>query len=344
MNVLSFLPKMYFPKSIYMGNKAVIFFQTIKDKKKALIVSRNFYGKNKEFIDSLGAISKLILHQGEPRVTEVEKIQQKLSASDQEYLIAIGGGSIIDLTKIIKLKLNVKMVAVPTTIGSGSEVSQFALLTKNNSKEVTSSEEMLPDAIILSPKLLETLTDNQIFFQSLDALTHSLEALVSRLSNPLSDMLSIISFEAIYNNLINFKEKKQISIENIQIASILAGLAQSSAGTGLVHSFAHYLGPKYNLSHSQTVTTFLIPVLKLNIGNTDKYKKIESIPGFSSSNLIEKIEDLYNKLSITAKFHFKDNAEKTSEEIKKDICTLTNPFPPANNQIQEILERFYDKR
>lgn len=332
-NILTFIPKIYLPQSIFFGSRSMIFFKTIQDKKKLFIISKSFQEKNKEFINSiLINNSKSFNQSGEPTIQDFNKLKNYCQKNKFDYLVAIGGGSVIDLVKLVKRDLKTKMIAVPTTIGSGAEVSQHALLINKQSKQVFSSPDLLPEIVIINPDYLKSLFKKQIIVQSIDALSHALEALVSKMSNIFSDSLALRAIDNIYFNLNN----KKLNLEELQISALLAGLAQSSAATGLAHSFAHYFGAQQNINHSQAVSIFLLDVLKLNIKHTDKYQKLDQLKNLSAKNFISRL----SKLIKPGKIKINNNLKDIANAIKKDICTLTNPYSPTTEDVIKILKKY----
>ncbi len=340
--ILSFIPKMHLPGSIFFGSQSLSFLNTISNHKKLFVVSSGFNINNKDLVKQLTNGSKLIFHSGEPTELDVEKIKKESKGS--KTIIALGGGSIIDLAKIIKRDLGIKMVAIPTTIGSGAEVSRFSLIidSKTKKKNVITSSDLLPEVVIYNPLLFKTIPRQELVYQTIDAFSHAIESLVSKMSNPASNMLSAVAIDYLYEGLEEISRGKinDEILEKIITASFLAGLAQSSAATGLAHSFAHYFGPKNNISHSRAVTIFLLDVLELNAASCDKYKKLNNLKNISEKNFIPKLKKLFNKLNATKEqIRLKENILVSSEQIRKDICTLSNPYSPKTEEISLIVKK-----
>ena len=342
--ILPFLQKIYFPASIFLGKQSFMFLKAIQHERKLIIIPKSLKDDNKELLISLfGDEFECFFQDREPQIEDFNKLKEHCQKNNYDYLIAVGGGSVIDSVKMVKKELNIKMVAFPTAVGSGAEVSQYVLLIDNGVKKVFSSPEFLPEIIILNTSFLNSLTKEQIIFQSIDALSHGLESLASKASNHFSDILALDSIEIIYKNLnkLNEKGNKEEILEELQIASILSGLAQSSAATGLCHALAHYFGVKNNISHSKAVAVFLTDVLDLNSKHTDKYRKIGRLKSLSSDNFVENLQELFSKLEIKLeKINvLSEDIIKAAEEIKKDICSLTNPYSPSLEEIIEIIKK-----
>lgn len=340
--ILSFIPKIYFPGSIFFGNKSISFLKTIEKSKKLFVISSGFGTKNEGFVKELAKGSQVVFHSGEPTYSDVEKVS-KLGKKAQ-VIVGLGGGSVIDLVKVVKRDLKIKMVAIPTTVGSGAEVSRYSLITDplTNKKNVIISSYLLPEVVIYNPLLFKSIPKQEIIYQAVDAFSHAIESLVSKISNPASDMLSLIAIDNLYESLekISRNGLNQEILEKIITASSLAGIAQSSAATGLTHSFAHYFGAKNHIAHSKAVTIFFLDVLELNAKSTDKYKKLNNSKNMTEKTFIPKLKKLFAKLNVlNERITLNEDILLSSEQIRKDICTLSNPYPPKTEEISSIIKR-----
>lgn len=338
-DLLAFIPKTYFPKAIFLsGNyKAVINLMT--SKRVVFLVSKTFQKANNNLLSDLADGASIYSHSGEPTLQDVNGLEKKLGDRKFDLLIAFGGGSVIDLAKILKKNLKVKLLVIPTTIGSSSEVSQFSLVTKNNKKVIYHSDELLPDAVIFDYKLLMSVDKRLLALQGIDALAHALEALVSRLANPISDAFALSAIDEIYKALLELKKKgkSKETLEKLKIFAIMAGLAQSSAGTGLIHAFAHYFGPKNKIPHAQAVAVFFLECLNVNLNNSDRYKKLDSLKLLSSKNIVDKLTNLFKDLDVKQRIKFKGDLDEAVNQIKSDVTILTNPFAPSQEMIKDLI-------
>lgn len=342
---LAFVPKIYFPGALYFGANGMQFLKTLEGTSAMIIVSKTAFGtlsaKLREFIGD----APVVMQSGEPTELHVNKIIQKARACKAECLVAIGGGSVIDPVKIAKSELAISMVAIPTTIGSGAEVSQYAPIIDSSSrvKKVASGQHLLPETVILNPGLLHTLRREQIIIQTLDAFSHGLESLVSKLSNPLSDSMAMYSLDLLYEELGDIAKNENVDIDilgRIQIAAAFAGLAQSSVATGLAHAFAHYLGGRYGIPHALLIAMVLPDVIDLNIKNGVSYDKLQRTHAFANRNLSEMISTLWEQLELTSPaVPVSDPLDVIADGIRKDVCALTNPYSASADDILKILQR-----
>ena len=340
--ILSFIPKVYFPGSIFFGKQSFSYLKTINASRIIYVVSSHFAKDNRELAKQLVGSSKLIIHSGEPTELDVKRLRK--SSKNSDIIIALGGGSVIDLVKTVKKELGLKMVAIPTTIGSGAEVSRFSLITDSNAgkKNVISSPDLLPEVILLNPLLYKNLEKREIIYQCIDSLSHAIESLVSRFSNPLSDMLSITSLDNLYESLLQLKngDMNEDLLDSMKTASLLSGFAQSIAATGLIHSFAHYFGAKNGIAHSKAVSLFFLDVLELNARSTDKYKKLNNLKNMSEGNFIRKLKALFAGVDLPQqKITMKEDVLVSAEEIRKNISTLSNPYSPKLDEIALIIRK-----
>ncbi|WP_250278825.1 1-propanol dehydrogenase PduQ [[Clostridium] colinum] len=292
-----------------------------------------------------------------------------------DVVIALGGGSVIDATKAIihfgKNILNIDkvlLIAIPTTSGTGSEVTSFSVITDKEKgiKYPLVSDKLLPDIAILEPNLTKTVPKHITADTGMDVLTHSIEAYVSKNANDFSDALAIKSILLVFENLeLCYKDGNNIKArEKMHIASCLAGMAFNSASLGINHSIAHILGGKYHIPHGRANAILLPYIIEFNsniIGYENsfsktaiRYSEIAKFIGSTANNtrsnvryLINKILTLQKNLNIpkTLKETKIDlsNFELIKEEMAKialeDKCTITNPILPTKEDIIKILEK-----
>jgi len=346
--ILSILPKIVFPDSIYFGRNSLMYLKTIDKEKTFVLASRKAFEKNNERLNQYLSGCKIKKMSGEPKKSEIDDLYNDIKHFDT--LIGVGGGSVIDLAKTAKLnREKIKLIVIPTTSGTGSEVSRYSIVIDDNGeKHPIVSEKLLPDVVLLDPSLLVSLPLFETFYTSIDALAHCLEGLVSRASNPFTDALALKSIDIIIPNLekvIEYPNEIEIR-ENLQIAGLLAGLVQSSASVGLIHSFANYFGPKLSIPHGVAIGTFLIDILDTNMKNTDKYKKLNGTVYLNTNNVLERLKEVFEKAGFDyhkKRFDFsKTNIDEAAEKIRNDVCTKTNPFIPSIENIKEIIRRLQD--
>lgn len=310
----------------------------------------------------------------DPPIQLVVKGIDAMQKASPEVIIALGGGSAIDAAKamkdfakqIISMK-EVEFIAIPTTSGTGSEVTSFAVITDNEkgTKYPLVSDSLLPDVAILDPDLVKSVPGKITADTGMDVITHALEAYVSTKANDFTDALAekalALAFKYLvkaYNNGNDMKAR-----EKMHNASCLAGIAFNSASLGLNHGIAHVLGGKFHIPHGRTNAILLPHIIEFNanISGYDtnefsraaqKYAHIAKLLGLSSSNarmgvrsLINEIKKMQKEMDMPTNLKAcgiaVDEVNKLKEEIAslalKDACTATNPKAPTNLDVIEIL-------
>jgi len=224
-----------------------------------------------------------------PKIDEVEQLLFVNKEKKFDAVIALGGGSVIDTAKIFtyiqgskknyKLtdlidtrhsfsdKINIKLFAIPTTAGTGSEVTPFATVWDGlaRKKISISGDSLFPYCAILDPFLLETLNYDNLLYPALDTISHSLESLWNKNRTPLSTILAIKSLSLSEKNILNaLAGNNQKSKAALLEASTLAGLAISQTKTAIAHSISYPLTINYQVPHGLASSFTLLELLKLN--------------------------------------------------------------------------------
>ena len=212
---------------------------------------------------------------GEPTDEMVDKMLRVIDGKFYERIIAIGGGSIIDMAKLLvfgdglncekifaegaTLPRKRKLIVIPTTCGTGSEVTMISVMhfKQKGMKMGLAVPALFPDEAVLIPNLLRTLTYEVFASSSIDALIHSVESFVSPKATPYSRAMSRDSIERIvrgYKALVKGGDKKLPCDEELYsflTASVMAGISFSNAGTGAVHALSYPIGGIYHVPHGK---------------------------------------------------------------------------------------------
>lgn len=328
---------------------------------------------------------------------------------EPDCIVALGGGSPMDAAKIMwliyehpevdfsdlamdfmdirkrivafpQLGQKAKLVCIPTTAGTGSEVTPFAVITGDDgTKYPITDYELLPNMAIVDSDLMRDIPKGLTRASGIDALTHCVEAYVSMYATPFSDALALEGIKEIftylpraYKNLGNDLEAR----EHMAHAATIAGMAFANAFLGIDHSCGHKLGAYHHLPHGVCVSLMLDEVIRFNAAKVpakmgtfsqyeypkavEKYVQIASLLGVkgksdeeSIENLISKIDEL--KQSIDLPLSIKDagvkeedflaSLDEMSEAAFNDQCTGTNPRYPLISEIKELyLKAYYGKK
>ncbi len=299
----------------------------------------------------------------EPSVDDIESAFQNLKGKNFDAIIALGGGSVIDFSKSLALKfsypdynlrelnpfenikLKIKLITIPTTF-SGSDVSFAVVLTDKNKKLPMGNYSLVPLIDIVDPEIMPK-NEDLVRSTGVDAFVTAIEAIVSNTSNILTDALAEKSIRIVYDNLKDAMDNNENARENLTIASIMAGLAFSNSGSGLVHCLGHSFGSTFHIMHGTSVGLFLPYVIEFNLKHEETRKKYERIAGildFNVDELVGKILEFFREikqpvrvrdLNIDEKIYL----EKLDEMVEKaamDSELAFNPIFVSNDDIREI--------
>ncbi|MEW8957242.1 1-propanol dehydrogenase PduQ [Clostridium sp.] len=365
---------------VYFGQGALNALDFIKDKK-VLIITDPFMVKS-GMIDSVttplknnkveySIFSDIV---PDPPIETVVQGIEEMAKINPDILIALGGGSAIDAAKAIKdfsLKIantkEVEFIAIPTTSGTGSEVTSFSVITDKakGAKYPLVSDELVPEVAILDPELVKSVPNFITADTGMDVLTHALEAYVSTKANDFTDALAEKAIKLVFENLVEaYKNGGNLTArEKMHNASCLAGMAFNMASLGLNHGIAHAIGGKLHIPHGRTNAILLPHIVEYNAdikGYTDvKYSeaakkyaevaKLLNLPGgnvrAAVKNLISSIERLQKDMNMPKTLmdckvqdeDFNKVKENIAEMALKDACTATNPKNPTKEDVMEIL-------
>ncbi|MDR4949617.1 iron-containing alcohol dehydrogenase [Neobacillus cucumis] len=253
----------------------------------------------------------------EPTVENIEQVFDATAAQNYDVLIGIGGGSVLDTTKILSvLKTNdasveqllgtdlvsnpgIPTILIPTTSGTGAEVTPNAIVTlpEQELKIGIVSKYLLPTLVILDPILTLKLPKPITAATGMDAFTHSLESFISTKANPISDMFALESIRLISSSIVEaYQNGESIEArEKMLVGSMYGGMALTSAGTAAVHALAYPLGGKYKIPHGVANSMLLPHVMKYNMDAiTDRLALVAEpmgirAQGLSNQELAEKV-------------------------------------------------------
>ena len=341
----------------------------------------------------------------DPSFETIKKGVARMNNFSPDVIIALGGGSAINAAKgmwlfyenpeadINGLKLKfmdirkrtykyptlgkkTKLVAIPTTSGTGSEVTSFAVITdrKLNMKYPLADYELTPSVAIVDVDLVKKKKKIQTADTGMDVLTHAIEAYVSNMASDYTDGLAEKAIEIVFDYLEEAynNENNLLAREKMHNASTIAGMAFTNAFLGINHSLAHKIGAEFHISHGRTNAILLPYVIKYNATMPTKFvsfpkyehyiadykysllaKRIGiefNSPKEAVDKLIEKIKDLNKKLNIPKSFieygisenEFLSKIDSLANKAFEDQCTNTNPRLPLIEELKTIMvDAFY---
>ena len=354
---------------IHIGDKFEEVISKIKAKKAFIVTDSIMYkiGLTKKFENILKEknIDYRIFNEVEvdPSFEVVNKALDKVIDFLPDVIVAIGGGSSLDTAKSIKYfikksNLSIPLIALPTTSGTGSEVTSYSVVTKGEHKIALADEKMLPDVALLNTVFLNGLPAKVVADTGMDVLTHSIEAYVSTNANPFSSSFAMKSIKLIFENLVaHYNDRKiQGPKENVQFASCLAGIAFDNSSLGINHSIAHTVGAKFHIAHGRANAIIMPYVIEVNTEANRKYFEISRELGLPSDtieegkySLLSFVRILKEKLAVEKSLKdygvdfeaFKREIPSMLEDIKKDICTQYNPNKLTDEEYVRLLLKIY---
>ncbi|MDB4691625.1 iron-containing alcohol dehydrogenase [Verrucomicrobia bacterium] len=312
---------------------------------------------------------------GEPDLAIVSKVSAELSKIQPNWIVAIGGGSVLDGAKLAwifyehpdaelnllvrpfalrRLRGRSRFVAVPTTAGTGSEVSSAAVISDavTGRKQAIVSHELIPDIAILDPRLTVNVPASVLVSSGLDALAHSVEAYVSKFENPLADIQAEKSIEMIFRLLPQTIQKPDDLKTRMEImmAALMAGWVQNLKVPGLGHALAHQIG-QFGIPHGMACGGLLSSAITVNQRDpkvAGKYRRLAEAIGLNGlEGLNAAILDLKAKLGFSERLSViastnalsKDQRKLMFEGAKEDICAKANPIGVTDQILEEMMEQ-----
>jgi len=314
--------------------------------------------------------------QSEPSFENVREGAKIAAEFGPDWIIGLGGGSNMDAAKAIwvlyerpdlslydinpftelGLRKKARYIAIPTTSGTGSEVTGALVITdtKEHRKMGFDSEEIIADISIIDPALPSKMPPGLTADTGLDALTHSIEAYVSQWKNDFSDVMAIKAMQLIFKYLPkaykngNDREAR----EKMHNAATMAGLAIESSMVGIAHSLGHAFGASFKIPHGKAVGLFLPYVAEYNAKEAlDRYVDIARAIGIRGEpkeavqRLVEKIRDLIAEINeplsikemgiIDAK-GFKSKLERLVDHASEDASAVSNPRMPNKEELEKL--------
>lgn len=373
-----------FGTTLYVGEDSLKRLSDFKNEK-ILIVTDSFIASSellshiKSYIDSSTETMVFSEVIPDPPIDNIVAGLESSKGFPATILLAIGGGSAIDAAKAMLYfgKLTdrfrgIRFVTIPTTSGTGSEVTNFSIITdaEKGTKYPMVTDQILPDEAILDSGLVAGLPPKQTADTGIDVLTHAIEAYVSTKANDISDALSEKAICYVFTYLERaYKDgNDKVAREKMHIASTMAGMAFNLASLGLNHGIAHAAGARWHIPHGRINGILLPNIIRYNAGiiegnyskNTtpaaSRYSKISKFLGLNAGNpqmgvrsLVNAILSLEKALSIPKslsewgvnKDQFELDKNVIAEAALADRCTATNPIVPTKEDIISVLGKSF---
>lgn len=401
------------PKVYFKRGATDLALKELKGKKRAFIVTDRYLFNSgtvynvTNVLEEIGVDYQIFFDvKPDPTISTINDALSMVRTYEPDVIIALGGGSPIDAAKIVwlmyehpetvfediamrfldirkricelpELGKKAMMVAIPTTSGTGSEVTPFAVITddKTHVKYPVADYALTPNMAIIDPNFVDTMPVGLCAASGIDALTHAIEAYVSALATNFTNSPALEASKLIFRYLPrSYKGGKDdpIAREKIHYASCLAGMAFANAFLGLCHSMAHKLGAAFNIPHGIANALIINQVIRFN--STDCPRKQCIFPQYKFPNAKAKYGQIADELNLGGK----DDNEKVEllinaiTQLKKDIniplsikeygisekdfndkldelvvlafddqCTGANPAYPLMDEIREVFKKAY---
>jgi acetaldehyde dehydrogenase/alcohol dehydrogenase len=405
------------PSSIYFRRGCVPeALKEIAGRKRALIVTDDYLFRNGYADDLIAALKKLGLEvdsfsqvKADPNLSTVRKCVEVMNGFQPDVIVALGGGSPMDAAKIAwvmyehpevdfedlamrfmdirkriykfpKMGIKAKLIAIPTTSGTGSEVTPFAVVTDDatGKKYPIADYELTPNIAIIDANLVMNLPKPLTAAGGIDAVVHALEAYVSIMANEYTDGQALQALKMLKEYLPSaYKNgaKDPKAREKVHNAATLAGIAFANAFLGACHSMAHKIGAAFHLPHGLANALLISNVIRYNANDNPtkqaafsqydrpkakcRYAEVADHLGLGGTtkdekvaNLIQWVEDLKKELDIPSSIQAAGVSEEDFLAKLKDVsidafddqCTGANPRYPLIKELQAILlDSFYGR-
>ena len=401
------------PPKIYFEKYSTQYLTKMRNIKRAFIVTDpgmvnlGYVDIVKEYLwknQGVEAIEMFADVEPDPSDETVFKGAKLMHSFEPDVIVALGGGSALDAAKgmwlfyeqpettffNIKQKFidirkrtfkypelgeKAKFVAIPTTSGTGSEVTPFAVITdkETNVKYPLADYALTPDVAIIDSQFVMTVPKNITADTGMDVLTHAIESYVSVMANDYTDGLALKAIELVFNYLATAYHEgtNEEAREKMHNASCMAGMAFSNAFLGINHSLAHKIGAEFHIPHGRANAILMPHVIRYNALRptkhalfpkyehycaNERYAQIARMLGLPASSIEEGVESLIQAVidlgksleidmsikgqGITEK-QFEDNVKVLSERAFEDQCTTANPKLPLISELEEILREAY---
>ena len=329
--------------------------------KRLCLVTDPYFAKNgtAEWIAKItGAAETEVFDQvaPDPSVALAAEGTARVKAFRPDVIVALGGGSAMDLAKAVSWFSGEKMalVAIPTTSGSGSEVTDFAILTHNHVKHPLVDPRLRPNMAILDSDLLKELPPGLVADTGFDVLAHAVEAFVASNAGAVTDALAKDAFCACFATLpASFAGRQEVRLRLHQAAT-MAGMAFTQAGLGLCHALSHSLGGVFHVPHGRLNAILLPAVIGTNAHvAAGRYAVLARAAGLGGSadtvavrNLRSALVRLRSDLKLPgtlqaagiAPRELWENMERIVKATLEDPCCATNPLTVEDFMVRRILE------
>ncbi|WP_290596485.1 MULTISPECIES: iron-containing alcohol dehydrogenase [unclassified Archaeoglobus] len=316
----------------------------------------------------------------EPSIETALKCSKIARDVDAQLIIALGGGSVLDVGKMARILLELdidpelvtpftdlyelgfqkkaKLIAIPTTSGTGADATWAMVLTdtKEKRKVLPANREAIPDLTILDYRFVEKMPPKLVAGTGMDALTHAIEGAVSPWRNDFSDAMCEKAVEIILENLEKSYSGDADARAKMHHAATMAGMGFGNSQVGLVHALGHAFGAYFKVHHGICVGVFLPYALQYYINDKESKKLLDylavRVKLKDAETLVERILEIMKNIEVPTKVseiveekEFFEGLEEVLNHAINDACIVTSPRCPGTDEVRKLYEyAFYGKK
>jgi alcohol dehydrogenase len=311
----------------------------------------------------------------DPGIDTVDRVVEAFNEAESDLLLAVGGGSSIDAAKGARLIIsqggnirdysginakpireasNIPVIAMPTTAGTGSEVTFFGVYSdwENNVKVTVTSPFLAPNAAVVDPSLTYSVPPHVTAASGIDVLAHAVEAYLSRASSPFSETLALRAIELVGANLRKavFYGEDRMARNYMSEASLLAGIAFNHSFLGLTHAIAAAISGHAHVPHGIAIGLMLPAVMNYNLPvDADKFLRIgqalSGSPVYNPDETVELVQTLTRDIGIPQRLSdvgvTKDMLEGIARQTLESVQLRFNPRPATERDVFEIVNAMF---
>jgi alcohol dehydrogenase class IV len=369
------------------GGGIVRYIAPLCSKKQAFIICDKNVGNLAARVSTAfknGQFKTQVWDKAEPEVPleNVNDCAKAMTAFEPDLIVAVGGGSVMDLAKAawilyerpditdlktlspmtsLELRKKACLLAVPTTSGTGSECTSAAVLTdlEGHRKVPIASRELVPDFAVIDPTFTMGMPPKLTAGTGLDALAHAMDNVMSPASNDITDALALKAIELVFKYLPRayHSPRDREARYKMHVAATTAGIAFGNGSCALTHSLGHALGKVFNIHHGIAVGIFIPATLQFYSPVTDKYLDVckaldirDGTEDKSLANLVAKVRELLQELDLPldlkglgiSKQQLENNLDKLVIDSIEDPDTFGTPRPITEEQCQQMFRYVYE--
>ena len=371
------------PGTIVFGENALEYLKQVEGKRALIVTDKvlrklGFADKVADYLKEAGIEVQVFDEvEPEPAIETVMKGAELARKYGPDWFVGLGGGSCMDAAKAIwvlyerpdftverinafeklGLRKKARLICIPTTSGTGSEVTWATIITdaKEKRKMELASREAVPDISIVDPELPKSMPPKLVADTGLDALTHAIEAYVSQWRNDFSDAMATKAIQIVFEYLPRaYKNPEDMEAkEKMHHAATMAGMAFSNSQAGVAHAMGHSLGALFHIPHGRTVGVFHPYVIEFSAREAkERYAEIARAIGIEAKTdeeavdkLVEAVKRLMEEVDEPTCIRdmgiswedYEKNLNALSDKAFASACTFMNPRVPDAEENRKIL-------